>query len=154
MRYTIVREDEITDADRAALGALLADSFSADDPEQESYLRAHAHWGDRPFVRVIAHCETHIVGQQSVFQMGPGVIGLGDIAVSVSHRGMGIARELVNRVLRLCRDQVVLTRTLALRSVFTEHGFRPVQLPQLVPDPHWIGRGDVSRVGRLELNDV
>jgi hypothetical protein len=60
----------------------------------------------------------------------------------------------VARGLRLCGDHVVLTRTIALRSVLAEHGFAPVQLAQLFPDPHWLGRGDLSRVGRLELTDV
>ena len=151
--YQIVTEEELPAAERAAIGRLLGDAFSADDPEQEAYLRAHGHWGDPPLRRVLARREA-VVGQLSVFRMGTGVMGLGDIAVVPEERGRGIATELVAKALGVCGDEVVLTRTVALREVFAEHGFEPVELPQLVPDPHWIGRGDLSRVGRLELIDV
>ncbi len=153
VEYQVVVEEELSGTERAAIGELLGDAFSTDDAEQDAYLRAQGHWGDAPIVRVLA-LRDGIVGQISLFRMGAGVMGLGDIAVAPSSRGRGIARALVARALSLCDDDVVLTRTVLLRELFADHGFEPVRLAQLVPDPNWLGRGDLARIGELELHDV
>ena len=156
IRLETVAEDALGGARRAALGDLLADAFiDADGAELAAYLRVHAHWGVEPLARVIALDGPRIVGQVSVHRMGLDVMGLGGGAVVASHRRRRIMAGLLARGLELCGDDVVLARTVPLRALLChEFGFRPVQLPQLVPSPHWLGRGDLSRVGELELNDV
>jgi hypothetical protein len=156
IRFETVPENAVVGAQRAALGDLLADAFiDTDGPEQAAYLRIHAHWSVEPLARVIALDGPRIVGQVSVYRMGPDVMGLGGGAVAPSHRRRKIMTALLARGLELCGDDVVLARTIPLRSLLCdEFGFRPVQLPQLVRSPHWLGRGDLSRVGELELNDV
>jgi GNAT superfamily N-acetyltransferase len=156
IRFETVAADALGGAQRAALGDLLADAFiDADGPEQAAYVRVHAHWSVEPIVRVIALDGPRIVGQVSVYRMGPDVMGLGGGAVAPSHRRRRIMARLLARGLELCGDDVVLARTVPLRALLCdEFGFRPVQLPQLVRSPDWLGRGDLSRVGELELNDV
>jgi Acetyltransferase (GNAT) domain len=156
IRFETVAEDALGGAQRAALGDLLADAFiDTDGPEQAAYLRMHAHWGVEPLARVIAWDGPRIVGQVSVHHMGLHVMGLGGGAVAPSYRRRRIMAGLIARGLELCGGDVVLARTVPLRGLLcNEFGFRPVQLPQLVRSPHWLGRGDLSRVGELELNDV
>jgi hypothetical protein len=156
IRFETLSEDAVTDAQRAALGELLADAFiDTDGPELAAYVREHAHWSVPPLARVLAFDGPNIVGQLSVYRMGPGVMGLGAGAVVPSHRGRRIMTRLLADGLEVCGDDVVLGRTIPLRSVMCrELGFRPVQLPQLVPSPHWVVRGDVARIRELEIDDV
>jgi peptidoglycan/xylan/chitin deacetylase (PgdA/CDA1 family) len=156
IRFETRREDAVTDAQRAELGALLADAFIEEDgAEMAAYVREHAHWSVPPLVRVLAFDGPRIVGQVSAYRMGPGVMGLGAGAVAPSHRGRRIMTRLLADGLEACGDDVVFGRTIPLSSVMCrELGFRPVQLPQLVPSPHWVARGDLSRVGELEIDDV
>ena len=63
--------------------------------------------------------------------------------------------SLIERALELCGDDAVLTRTGPMRSLYLDKlGFQPVQLPQLAPYPDWLGRGDLSRIGELEIDNV
>jgi predicted N-acetyltransferase YhbS len=156
IRFETLPEDAVTDAQRVALGEPLADAFiDTDRPELAAYVREHARWSVPPLDRVLAFDGPNIVGQVAVYRMGAGVMGLGAGAVVPSHRGRRIMTRLLAGGLEVCDDDVVLARTIPLRSVMCrEFGFRPVQLPQVVPSPHWVARGDVARIGELEIDDV
>jgi GNAT superfamily N-acetyltransferase len=130
VRVEVVDEDEISPSLRLQLGALIADGFGAEDPRETAY------WGEtRPVMRVLAHQDDRVVGQQSVFWIKSRprrrVFGLGDIAVESDWRGQGIARQLVRAAVDLCRArdaQVILTRTTLLRSTFAALDFTAVKI--------------------------
>jgi GNAT superfamily N-acetyltransferase len=130
VRVEVVDEDEISPSLRLQLGALIADGFGAEDPRETAY------WGEtRPVMRVLAHQDDRVVGQQSVFWIESRprrrVFGLGDIAVESDCRGQGIARQLVRAAVDLCRArdaQVILTRTTLLRSTFAALDFTAVKI--------------------------
>lgn len=130
VQVELIYEEELSSEDRQTLGELIAAAFGDDDPREQAY------WGQtQPALRLLAREDRVIVAQQSIFEMQSRpvrrVFGLGDLVVRTDHRGQGLARDLVERAVDICRArgaEVILTRTVALRSVFARLGFQPAEI--------------------------
>ncbi len=153
----LIYEQDLSSEDRKALGELIAEGFADEGPREQAY------WGEtRPLLRLLAREDRAIIGQQSVFWIESSpvrrVYGLGDLTVRADRRGSGRARELIEKAVDICRArqaEVILTRTVAMRSVFEQHGFRCAEIAA-AEGSDWMSWSDgpLPHFTALEPNDI
>jgi peptidoglycan/xylan/chitin deacetylase (PgdA/CDA1 family)/GNAT superfamily N-acetyltransferase len=128
-RTQVVAERDIPDATRVALVDLLSAAFPAVAREY-----ADRAWRTiAPAFRVLAQADGKVVGQISAFPLESDpsrrIYGVGDAAVVVDRRRLGIGRALVDDVMRACwaaGADGVLTDSVDLEPAFAAWGMTRV----------------------------
>ncbi len=143
MRIDVIAEMQLTDADDAAIAALLREAFDEDFGGRSFHMQRH-------HVRIVARdagaLVVHIALLLREIRLGDRltpVIGVAEVATRADRRGQGIAAAMLAEAIAQARGS--MARFMVLfgdRPIYAGHGFRPATNPLT-----WTALDDVRSTG-------